>query len=83
MTDNVFPSVETTPFGSKSSGGLTKRELFAAMICAGFSSLPMSEIEVARLVMNSGRDSLDEVLAESAVARADELIAELAKEPEP
>ncbi len=49
-------------------GGLTKRELFAAMAMQGFASCPSVEATAERC-------------AAGAVAWADALLAELAKEP--
>ncbi len=74
MSENVFPSVETTPFGSKSGGGLTKRELFAAMIMQGFASATPDGM----IANATGRE-----IVRFAIISADALIAELAKEPKP
>ncbi len=75
MSENVFPSVETTPFGSKSVGGLTKRELFAAMAMQG----AMAD----GTYVSDSRSHWFEKVACDAVQMADALIFELAKEPKP
>lgn len=58
-------------------GGLTKRELFAALLMAGFAVCDVSD-----LPKDDAGDSTGETVAELAVAWADCLIAELNEEQE-
>lgn len=57
-------------------GGLTKRELFAAMAMQGRAALPATSFP-------QGDSSWAELDAQMAVAYADALLAELAKEIQP
>ncbi|WP_369913928.1 hypothetical protein AB8810_12940 [Xanthomonas sp. NCPPB 3005] len=57
--------------GFLSTSGLTKRELFSAMAMQGLSA------------SDRYADSPSELIARYAVAQADALLAELAKEPRP
>lgn len=60
-------------------GGLTKRELLAAMAMQGYCSISHS---VDNPALKKGRDFFIAVLAEQAVAQADALLARLAKSPD-
>lgn len=66
MDKPAFPQHTVMPTWDKQAGGLSRRELFAAMAMQGFCS-------------NPNRDENYETDAASAIKQADALIAELDK----
>lgn len=87
MSDSAFPhmtlGIDERYALTLSSGGLTKRELFAAMAMQGLLACPMSQDGLAALEAierEKGNKEILRLTANSAVKYADALLAELEKE---
>lgn len=58
--------------------GLSKRELFAAMVLQGMHSVPLTDPAAVKLAREEP-EQLSHIMARTAVAQADALLAELEK----
>lgn len=86
MKESIFPKIIKEYFAPECSpsetqvGGLTKRELFAAMAMQGILSAGPTYLEAVQQMADKRNKGANVILSELAVDFANELLKELSKE---